>query len=299
MGRKFYLPLVVLVLSFFISEAQTGEIRGKITEKGGKEIPFASVAALVNGIQVQATIADFEGNYSIKPLNPAKYDIKATSVGFSPVLRPGVIVTVDKISFVDVELSKGIDIKEVIVVDYQIPLIDKGSPSQQKTLTYEEIQALPTRDVNSAAVQSAGVYQKAEGGSLNIRGSRSDATSYYIDGIKVTGSPGVSQRGTEQITVITGGIPAQYGDATGGIISVTTRGPSNQFGGGVEFATSELLDAFGYNLASANLTGPIYREKDENGKKTGQSIAGFFVAGEYQYDKDPNPSIIPLFHHIK
>ena len=298
MGRKFYLPLVVLVLSFFISEAQTGEIRGKITEKGGKEIPFASVAALVNGIQVQATIADFEGNYSIKPLNPAKYDIKATSVGFSPVLRPGVIVTVDKISFVDVELSKGIDIKEVIVVDYQIPLIDKGSPSQQKTLTYEEIQALPTRDVNSAAVQSAGVYQKAEGGSLNIRGSRSDATSYYIDGIKVTGSPGVSQRGTEQITVITGGIPAQYGDATGGIISVTTRGPSNQFGGGVEFATSELLDAFGYNLASANLTGPIYREKDENGKKTGQSVAGFFVAGEYQYDKDPNPSIIPS-HKVK
>lgn len=295
MGRKFYLLLVVLVLSCYISKAQTGEIRGKITEKGGKEIPFASVAALVNGIQVQATIADFEGNYTIKPLNPAKYDIKATSVGFSPILKAGVIVTVDKISFVDIELHKGIEIAEVEIEAYQIPLIDKGSPSQQKTLTFEEIQALPTRDVNSAAVQSAGVYQKEEGGALNIRGSRSDATSYYIDGIKVTGTPGVSQRGTEQITVITGGIPAQYGDATGGIISVTTRGPSNQFGGGIEIGTSELFDDFGYNLASANLTGPIYREKDENGNKTGQSVAGFFVAGEFQYDKDPNPSVIQSY----
>ena len=295
MGRKFYLPLILLALSFYSSKAQTGEIRGKVTEKGGKEIPFASIAALVNGIQVQATIADFEGNYSIKPLNPAKYDVKATSVGFSPVLKTGVIVTVDKISFVDIELNKGIEMNVVEIIDYQVPLIDKGSPSQQKTLTYEDIQALPTRDVNSAAVQSAGVYQKNEGEALNIRGSRSDATSYYIDGIKVTGSPGVSQRGTEQITVITGGIPAQYGDATGGIISVTTRGPSNQFGGGVELATSELLDNFGYNLGSVNLTGPIYREKDENGKKTGQSVAGYFIAGEYQYDKDPKPSVIQSY----
>ena len=295
MGLKFYLLLVILFFSVVVSEAQTGEIRGKVTEKGGKEVPFASVVALVNGIEVQGSIADFEGNYSIKPLNPAKYDVKATSVGFSPVLKKGVVVTVDKISFVDVELNKGIDINEVDIVFYQVPLIDKGSPSEQKTLTFEEIQALPTRDVNSAAVQSAGVYQKEEGGALNIRGSRSDATLYYIDGIKVIGSPGISQRGTEQITVITGGIPAQYGDATGGIISVTTRGPSNQFGGGAELATSELLDAFGYNLASANLTGPIYRERDDQGNKTGQSVAGFFVAGEYQYDKDPDPSVIQSY----
>jgi hypothetical protein len=295
MGRKLYLPLIVLLLSFLNSVAQTGEIRGKVTEKGGAEIPFASVAAVLNGVQVQAAIADFEGNYSIKPINPGKYDVKATAIGFQPVLTSGVIVSTDKITFVDLALGKGVELKEFEVVEYEVPLIDKGSPQSQKTLTYEEIQALPTRDVNSAAAQSTGVYQKAEGGALNIRGSRSDATAYYIDGIKVTGSPGISQRGTEQITVITGGIPAQYGDATGGIISVTTRGPSNEFGGGVELATSELLDDYGYNLVSANLTGPIFTKRDENGKKVGESVAGFFVAGEYQYDKDPNPSVIPIY----
>ncbi len=70
MGRKIYLPVVVLILSAFAATAQTGEIRGKVTEKNGAEIPFASIAALVNGVQVQASVADFEGNYSIKPLNP-------------------------------------------------------------------------------------------------------------------------------------------------------------------------------------------------------------------------------------
>ncbi len=96
---------------------------------------------------------------------------------------------------------------------------------------------------------------------INIRGSRSDATSYYVDGIKVRGGVGLPQKGTEQITVITGGVPAQYGDATGGIISVTTRGPSKDFAGGIELATSELFDDYGYNLAALIFWSDIYKER--------------------------------------
>ncbi|HNP48719.1 MAG TPA: carboxypeptidase regulatory-like domain-containing protein, partial [Bacteroidia bacterium] len=228
MGRKFYLPLIAMIFLGFGAMAQSGEIRGKVTEKGGKDgVPFASVAALLNGTQVQAAVTDFDGNYSIKPLNPGVYNIKATCVGYNPQEVNKVLVTADKISFVNLELGKGVDLGVVDIVDYTVPLIDKGSPATQKTTTYEEIQAAPTRDVASIASQSAGVYQKDDGGGdLNIRGSRSDATSYYVDGIKVRGGVGLPQKGTEQITVITGGVPAQYGDATGGIISITTRGPS-------------------------------------------------------------------------
>ena len=62
--------------------------------------------------------------------------------------------------------------------------------------------------------------------------------------MKVRGGLGVPQGGIEQITVITGGVPAQYGDATGGIISVTTKGPSQNFFGGVEYVTSQLFDKY-------------------------------------------------------
>ena len=296
MGRKFYLAFIALVFFGASSFAQTGEIRGKVTEKGSNEgIPFASVAALLNGTQVQATVTDFDGNYSIKPLNPGKYDVKATSVGYQALQISGVQVSSDNISFSNFELSKGVQLKEVEIVEYEIPLIDKGSPATQKTVTFEEIQAAPTRDVNSIASQSAGVYQQDEGKEINIRGSRADATSYYVDGIKVRGGANLPKGGTEQITVITGGVPAQYGDATGGVISVTTRGPSKDFSGGIELATSELLDGFGYNLVAADISGPIYTKKDSTGRKSGQPIAGFFLAGEYQYDKDPTPSAIPVY----
>ncbi|MBK5286011.1 MAG: TonB-dependent receptor plug domain-containing protein, partial [Bacteroidia bacterium] len=162
-------------------------------------------------------------------------------------------------------------------------------------ITQEEIKVAPTRDVKGVASTAAGVYQRDEGGDLNVRGSRSNATDYYIDGIKVRGSTSIPQSGIEQITVVTGGVPAQYGDATGGIISITTRGPSKKFFGGVEYVTSELFDDYGHNLAGFNVSGPVFTKKDNEGRKSGDPLVGFFVAGEYQYDKDPSPSAIGTY----
>src|SRR5437868_6497812 len=121
MGRKFYLPLFISLFSLH-ALAQTGEIKGRVLEKGSKDgVPFASVAALLGGTQVQATVADIDGNYSIKPLNPGKYDVKATYVGYSAAEKTGVIVSSDKISFVDIELPKGVvDLSVVEVSEYAI-----------------------------------------------------------------------------------------------------------------------------------------------------------------------------------
>jgi len=74
----------------------------------------------------------------------------------------------------------------------------------------------------------------------------------YIDGIRVRGSSALPPSAIEQVSVILGGIPAQYGDAVGGIINVTTKGPSRKFGAGIEIETSEFLDKFGYNRAGLN-----------------------------------------------
>ena len=85
MGRKLYLSLVVLILLVISASAQTGEIRGKITESGTSEgAPFATVTAKMNNSIVQGAVTDIDGNYVIKPLNPGRYDIEVTSVGYQP-----------------------------------------------------------------------------------------------------------------------------------------------------------------------------------------------------------------------
>ena len=189
MGRKLYLSLVVLILLGINSSAQTGEIRGKVTESGTSEgVPFASVTAKMNNTIIQGGVTDIDGNYVIKPLNPGRYDIEVTSVGYQPAKQTGILVSVDKITFINLSIGKGIEIKEFVITEYVIPLIDPGNPATTTTIDKEQIKQAPTRDVNSLASAGAGVFQKEEGGALNIRGSRSDGTAYYVDGIKVRGA---------------------------------------------------------------------------------------------------------------
>lgn len=274
--------------------AQSGSIKGRILDKATKEpLPFASVVAELNGTQSGGSQSDFDGEYSIKPLQPGKYTVRVSYVGYNDLVITDVLVSADKITFQDLSMSKKVlETKEVVIESYKVPLIEKGNTSTGATLTREEIEAAPTRDVRGVASLTAGTTQKDEGDDINVRGSRSGATDYYVDGIRIRGSQKLPQGGVEQVSTIVGGTPAQYGDVTGGVVSITTRGPSSTWNGGIEYVTSELFDDYGYNLVSANLSGPIIKKKDELGER---SILGFFVSGEYQSEEDPDPSAIGMY----
>ena len=290
MLRKIYL-IAALVLTSSLAMAQSGTLKGVITDAmTGESIPFANIVIEKNGNQSGGTTTDFDGNYTIKPVEPGTYTIKATFVGYGTVEVTGVIVSANKITFQDVKLQQGVAIGEVKVIAYKKPLLDQDNLSGE-TKTAEEIVALPTRNIASVAASTAGIYQRDEGDAVNVRGSRSDATEYYVDGIKVRGSLGVPTSGIEQITVITGGVPAQYGDATGGIISITTKGPSNKLFGGIEFESSSLFDSYNYNLLGFSLSGPILKKRNTDGSK-GSSVIGYFLAGEFRSVDDTDPSAI-------
>ena len=290
MLRKIYL-IAALALTSSIAMAQSGALKGVISDAmSGEPIPFANIIIEKNGNQSGGTITDFDGNYTIKPVEPGTYTIKATFVGYGTVEVTGVIVSANKITFQDLKLQQGVAIGEVKVIAYKKPLLDQDNLSGE-TKTAEEIVALPTRNIASVAASTAGIYQQDEGDDVNVRGSRSDATEYYVDGIKVRGSMGVPTSGIEQITVITGGVPAQYGDATGGIISITTKGPSNKMFGGLEFESSSLFDSYNYNLLGFALSGPILKKRNTDGSK-GSSVIGYFLAGEFRSVDDADPSAI-------
>ena len=283
--------LFLLIVSFTFG--QTGEIQGKITDSStGEGIPFANVVLDMNGNQKGGAQTDFNGNYSIKPITPGAYDIKVTYVGYQPSTTTGVVVSADKITFLDITMNAGIQLDVVEIIEYEVPLISEDNTTSGQTITSEDIENLPTRNVNSVAASTAGIAQADEGGSLNVRGSRSSANVYYIDGIKVVGDPNIPQSAIEQITVATGGLSAKYGDALGGVINITTKGPSNEFHGGLEVLTSEFLDDFGYNLATANISGPIMKKQADGFEKT---VLGFFISGEAKIHSDPQASAVGVY----
>ena len=290
MLRKLYLLFATILISV-VAFAQTGTLKGTVLDAlSGEAVPFANVIIERNGTQTAGTTTDFDGKFTIKPIEPGTYTVKATFVGYQTFVMTGIIISTNKITFQDLKLSSGIQKGEVVIVEYKKPLIDQDNITGE-TKTAEEIVAMPTRSVASVAATTAGIYQRDEGESLNVRGSRSDATDYYIDGIKVRGALGVPQSAIEQITVMTGGLPAQYGDATAGIISITTKGPSNKFFGGAEVESSSLFDKYNKNILGFNLSGPILKKRNDDGTK-GNSILGYFFSGEFRMVDDSDPSAI-------
>lgn len=57
---------------------------------------------------------------------------------------------------------------------------------------------------------------------LHNRGARSDANIYFIDGVKVIGNLGIPHSAIQQINYYTGGLPANFGDVTGGVVDIRT-----------------------------------------------------------------------------
>jgi outer membrane receptor protein involved in Fe transport len=289
------LLLCIFSVSFALAQTGSGEIRGTITDATtGEPIPFANIIAEKNGVQEGGASTDFDGKYSIKPIGAGKYDVKVSYVGYKIFITTGVVVSSNKTTYLDPKLSAGVQLDEVEIVSYTKPLLEKDNTTVGGTVTAAEIAKLPTRNVNSVASTTAGIYQADEGGGLNVRGSRSDATQYYIDGIRVIGgSNSIPQSAIEELSVITGGVPAQYGDVTGGVVSITTKGPSRTYFGGAEVVTSQFLDPYGYNLADVSVSGPLL--KKNKGTDAEASVLGFFISTQVSLQQDPSPSALGYY----
>lgn len=201
-----------------------GEIRGRILDKEKKSpIEAVTVAAYVNDKLVAQDFTNENGYYSLKPLAAGEYTVKTYLIGYTSVSLQKVIVNSQNMSIANIDMeSTANEIGGTEVIDYIIPLIEKTGTGC--VITTADIDHMPYTDVQDVASTTAGIVQSDYGEDLNVRGSRSSSTQYIIDGVKVIGSFNIPKNAIKEIKVLTGGIPAMFGDATGGIIMVTTKG---------------------------------------------------------------------------
>ena len=289
MLRRIQLLIITLLASVGLF-AQSGTLNGTVIDASTNEpVPFANVSIEENGNVVTGGMTDFDGRFSIKPIKAGKYDVSASYIGYGTVKYSNVQITAGQITFQNFKLKPEAEmLAEVEVIEYKVPLIQKDQTQSGGTMTSEDISRMSARSADAVAATVGGVY--SEDGSVgSIRGSRSEDVVYYVDGVKVRGSSSVPKSAIEQVSVITGGVPAQYGDATGGIISLTTKGPASEFWGGAEILCS--VEGYGYNLAGLTLSGPIWTKTDaETNRK--RTIMGFMVSAEGMYVLDGSPSAV-------
>lgn len=294
MRLKHYLGVLVLlsVSSIVFSQSNFGEIRGKVTDKKTRSaLEYATVVLKKEGIVKTSTASDDNGNYYLKTIDPGEYSIEVTYVGYKKYVANMVKVTSGSITFWNIEVEelsdKGVDIGEVTVIDYKKKLVEEDE--NKNTLTSKEIMKMPQRGIGAIANTSSGVNVK--GGGVSFLGSRTDGTRIFIDGVPVIGNSAVPTIGVEQIDLIQSGVPAMFGDLTGGAINMTTKGPSRLHSKYFEYVTSSLFDKWHYNTVEMAFSGPLKVVNIGGGDKE-RVLFGYNISGHLEYQKDNSPTVM-------
>lgn len=288
----------ILIFGSLALAAQTrpGSLRGTIKDKStGETLPFANIVLKQSGVIMYAGSTDFDGKYNINPVNPGVYTVEYSFSGYQTVILKDLSIGADRPTVKDIMLEFATTvIKEVTIVADEKPFIKKGETSP--TIQAKDIEKLPFRNANQIVATQAAVFQADDGQSLYIKGGRPENNVTFIDGVKVRGNVSLPRDAIQEIQVLTSGVPAQYGDATGGVINTTTKSAIPVFFGNAEILSSTPFDKYHYNLGTLTLGGPIIKEKDkETGKRNGPPLVSYLFAGEYQYDQDAFPRALPNY----
>lgn len=191
-----------------------GAIKLTITDKETHEtIPFVTITLNNLSGQLIHKTCNLDGEVLFTQVSSlGYYEIDVQYVGYSSVKITDVYVDANQTSYITAELEPGVELKSVEIISYIKPLVDENH-SSNKTLTREDYNRMATKNINSVAAQSAGVYQFSRLGDMFVRGGRSESSETFIDGMRVIGSSGFPQSAIVQINSIDiGGKPASLGD---------------------------------------------------------------------------------------
>lgn len=218
------------------AQQSPGEIHGKILDNG-IGVLGAMVWVNASGGAIK-TMVDEEGNGSfiLKPLEPGTYImyIKNELDTFSQevVVSPGTITRMgaSDLSSPEFVAQKGKRMDEVEIVHWKRPLICAECGSME-IIDKKALEHSPAKRDIKQIVATVGGITISQNGDAYVRGSRADAINYYIDGMRLpaTGFRTPPSTAIASVQVYTGGVPAKYGDCTGGVVAIETQSYFNLY----------------------------------------------------------------------
>ncbi len=283
MVKKLLLTLLVVILGSSFAHGQ-GTIKGTVKDHTGVALGYIYVYLNKDGNNVNYALTDGDGKYQLFGVPAGTYelvfDAEASQCGKKMTISNFQYNGQTKIQ--DAEINCGAEVLENFEVVYHRPLIDADNTKTATILDADAVRKQPGHDISGAISTAAGVTA-IDGKMQSVRGNRSDGQKTMIDGVVVRGTGGVSMASIEQVELIQGGIPAEYGDGNSFTI-ITTKGISKDLHGGVELMGS--LEGYNNFFGSVSLTGPLMKPK----AKGQPARIGFLLTGDVSYDKDGSPA---------
>ena len=237
-----------------------------------------------NGATRSITVGK-SGSYQFNALLPGKYQVKLTENGKTTTQE--VVVLAGQGANVNlaatVAANAGANPKNLDTISVSansMANIDVSSVQTNTVVTAEQMKSLPIpRNVTAIALLTPGAVRgDASFGNLASFGGASVAeNSYYVNGFNVTNqfdSLSFSQvpfEAIDQESIQDGGYGAEYGNSTGGVISVTTKRGTNEWKGGVDVTLNPTsLMASDPNVFKKN-GNPLYIAKGNRNYRIGNN----------------------------
>ncbi|MBI1315251.1 TonB-dependent receptor [bacterium] len=245
-----------------------GSLSGRITEAGtGEPLPGAAVT-LVGSYKGAA--ADFDGRFVIEGIKPGDYTVKVQAIGFATQEHTGVRIAAGQALVKNFALKPTLEaLNEVQIIGRQNP-VNLELAATEVNIGKDQISRMNVRDVQEVVAMQAGVVKTTDG--LQIRGARVYETEYLVDGISAqdplagTGfGVDVSSGSIEKLSVTTGGVGAEFGGGSSGLINTQIRGGGEQFEMSGSWQTDHLFGqgatAFNTDIVELNVGTPLDKAK--------------------------------------
>lgn len=289
MGRLILLCALTCRCAVALPEQKSVTVEGEVLTDQDQPIPEA-LCTLVGGLLPSTGItvaSDYRGKFRFLELPPGRYTLTCAAMGFKPVKKSleiereaillQVILTSDKV------WRQSIEIQE------KAAAIATDQPSRATRLSARQLTDLPMveQKFKAALAIIPGVIRTPDG-RINVKGLPENQGLLVVDNAEtvdpVTGSFSIDipKQSIESLEVHANAYRAEYGGASGGLTSITTKPPSSQWHFEVEDLTPNPRIKSGTLVGIADynprlyITGPLQRGR-----------LNFSEALGYDIDKQP------------
>ena len=278
-----------------------GSISGTVKDPSGSVVPNASVTVreLSTGVS-QHTHTNSKGYYTLPVLPVGHYELDVQASGFQCYRRKDIVLDTDAALTLDAALAVGGDTQTVSVTDNtlhveavstQLGEVISGGQMTAVPLngrSFTDLLSLqpgvaPSTTIGSNTVQDVGATILDPSGALNpgtisVNGQRETANYFNVNGSDAEEDVNAGTAiipnldAIAEFRIVTSNFDAEYGEFSGGQISVITKSGDNEFhGSAFNFLRNTDLDARNYfsptrgayrqNQFGGTLGGPIRHDK--------------------------------------
>jgi outer membrane receptor protein involved in Fe transport len=286
------------------AQVTTGAIGGTITDESGKPVTDAQirVTSTSTGFKM-GTQSRGNGRYLIANLDVGTYTIEMRHIGFAPITRENVVVTLGETSTQDFTIhAQATTLGAIKITEDPSNVFTPSRNGAESELSANQISHLPTlgRDITTLVKYTPQVNNQT-GGGPSAGGQYNRYNNFTIDGANQNdafglaasgGVPGgatnahvISMDAVKEFQVLMAPADVRQGNFTGMAVNMVTKNGTNTFTGGAAYSYRDP------NFASDQA---FIKTGDQRVSSAGFWFGGpikdklfFFVAPEFQSKSNP------------